>query len=102
MTDDFASLTLNYSNAQGLSVGWVANPIKQHSVALEALPGYALKSFFALGIQFAPVQIRCEINHTQRVEPRCAALQVGLRVRGAAGFSIFHVKAKNAQLKHTH
>ena len=80
----------------------MANPITQHSVALEALPSYALKSFFTLGTQFAPVQIRCEVSDNQRVVPRCAALQVGLRVRGAAGFSAFHVKAKNAQLKHTH
>ena len=36
------SLVLNYSDAQGLLVGWVATPITQHSVAPEALLGCVL------------------------------------------------------------
>ena len=36
------SLVFNYSDAQGLLVGWVATPITQHSVAPEALLGCVL------------------------------------------------------------
>ena len=36
------SLNFNYSDAQGLLVGWVATPITQHSVAPEALLGCVL------------------------------------------------------------
>ena len=34
--------SFNYSDAQGLLVGWVATPITQHSVAPEALLGCVL------------------------------------------------------------
>ena len=36
------SLTFEYSDAQGLLVGWVATPITRHSVAPEALLGCVL------------------------------------------------------------
>ena len=36
------SLVFNYSDAQGLLVGWVATPIRQRSVAPEALLGCVL------------------------------------------------------------
>ena len=42
MTVGQMSLDFNYSDAQGLLVGWVATPITQHSVAPEALLGCVL------------------------------------------------------------